>query len=155
MTAAVRFVNLVTGSLMLGGFVFGAVTVARAHVTMPPLDAWGFHRFVSRRVDWFIPASTLTATVTGWLLVAMDGAAGSEARALTLVGAALLSSYGAPFIAHRTGLRNEFSFLRLAANDLSVPDAMVRMRWWNRWHYYRTAVGGVAQICFILAVLAP
>jgi hypothetical protein len=149
----VRFVNLVSGSLMLGGFMFGAVTVARAHVRMPPHDAWRIHRFISRRVDWFIPASTFAAMLSGWILLAIDDVLVREAYALTFVGAVLLTSYGLPFTFHRTGLRNELVFVRSTADEVGTTDAVQRMRWWNRWHYFRTAVGGAAHGCYLLATL--
>jgi hypothetical protein len=148
----ILFVNLFSGSIMVGGFASGLATVARAHRSMPPSAAWEFHRFISRGVDWFIPTAAITATATGWLLLLVGERPGGAARTLTLLGALLVTSYGLPFLVHPTGLRNELGFL---AHHHGDEGGMVRrMGWWNRWHVFRTLVGFAAHACFIAAALA-
>ncbi len=154
MGMAVRVVNLALGSVMVGAFCFGAASVAVAHRRLPPAEAWAFHGFVSLRVDRFVPFAAFLANITGFLLLVVDGAASATAWRLTLAGALLLTSYGLPFVLHHTGLRNELQFVRRSAEDVDEHDAVRRMRWWNRWHSYRTVVGGMAQLCYIAAALS-
>lgn len=150
---ALRFVNVMLSSVMLGCFLFGAASVAEFHRKMAPRDAWRLHRFVSRRVDWFIPASTFLAMLTGFALLIVDTTAARTVEILTLAGASAIALYGAPFLVLPQGLQTELTFVRCDIDELQPHEARCRMRWWNGMHYYRTVLGAVAHTCFVLAAL--
>ena len=149
---SLRIANLVLGSVMLGGLLFGAVLMPRQHARLPPREAWRFHQFVSRRVDWFLPPSVFLAMTSGLVLGVLDVEASDACRAVTFgAGAGMAALYGLPFTFHPTGARNEVMFLRIDADQLTEVEATRRMRWWDRWHYWRLGLCAIGQVLYVVA----
>jgi uncharacterized membrane protein len=86
LVAALRFTNVFGAAVAAGGMLLILIAITPVRTAMAPAAAASFHFEMSRRIDWFMPATVGATLVSATVLLLLDRPPGTAAFGCTVLG---------------------------------------------------------------------
>jgi uncharacterized membrane protein len=146
-----RFVDILAGGVVAGGFIMVLVALVSAKREMPAPSALQLHQLSTPRIDLYIPPASVLSVVAGILIIVFHDEISRTSALFTALGILFMLAVGIASVFFNMPTNRIMAKWSLDA----IPSEYVEMRQrWDSVHQLRTAFGVLAFACYIIAGLA-